>query len=237
MTFAAVSTTAVVGPAATLLSFIGPEAPNPLVRRWAAGILNAAGVKVRTEGLEALAAVPHAVFVCNHQSHFDSLVAFSRLPRHLRFVAKTELFRIPLFGSALRATGNVEVTRSGDERDKQVLARAVGSVRDRVDLLFYPEGTRSEDGQLLPFRKGAAVLALEAQVPIIPLAVAGTREILPKGSRHVHGGRCAALVAGTPIFTAGRGLEDRDALTREAQDAVGQLLKRAQALVDEGERS
>ena len=231
LTFGAVSTTAVLAPLVAGLSLVQPTAPDPVLRQWARSILGAAGVKVRTEGLEALASVPRAVFVCNHQSHFDSLMIFHSLPRHIRFVAKSELFRIPLFGPALRATGNIEVTRSGDDRDKAALARAVDQVRDRVDILFYPEGTRSEDGQLRDFRKGAAVLALSAGVPIVPLAVAGTGDILPKGSRFVRGGRTAALVAGEPIPTAGKTLAERDALTLEAHAAVAQLLVRAQALI------
>ena len=153
------------------------------------------------------------------------------LPGTVRFVAKAELFRIPLFGHALKALGMVKVDRSGSESDRRAIESAVDAVRERVSLLFFAEGTRSEDGVLRSFKKGAAVLALGAQVPLVPLAVAGTRHILPKGSTWIHGGRKAVLQVGEAISTRGMTLDDRDALTEKARAAVVELLAQAEAAV------
>jgi 1-acyl-sn-glycerol-3-phosphate acyltransferase len=100
-----------------------------------------------------------------------------------------------------------------------------------MDIAFFPEGTRSPDGVLKSFKKGAAVLALNAGVPIVPLAVAGTRHILPKGSLRIHSGRKAALLVGQPISVEGRSLADRDALTEASRRAVASLLQEANAIV------
>ena len=173
------------------------------------------------------------MFVCNHQSHFDVLVLVSELKRHFRFVAKAELFKIPVFAQAMRAVDTIKVDRSGGDNDRQALAEAIPAVRERMDICFFPEGTRSEDGVLRPFKKGATVLALNAGVPIVPLALAGTRHILPKKSLRVHAGRRAALVVGEPIRVEGRSLADRDELTEVSRRAVAALLERANAIIGE----
>jgi len=208
------------------------ERPDPLIRLWARSILRAAGVEVEVRGMERLPA-GHCVMVCNHQSHFDVLVMVSELKRHLRFVAKAELFKIPLFAQAMRATDNIKVDRSGGENDRQALAEAIPALRERMDIAFFPEGTRSRDGVLRPFKKGAAVLALSAGVPILPMAVAGTRHIVPKGSLRIHGGRRAALVVGEPISVEGRSLDDRAALTEASRSAVARLMDEASAIAGE----
>jgi 1-acyl-sn-glycerol-3-phosphate acyltransferase len=102
-----------------------------------------------------------------------------------------------------------------------------------MDITFFPEGTRSPDGVLRSFKKGAVVLALNAGVPIVPLAVAGTRHILPKGSLRIHGGRRAALLVGEPISVEGRTLADRDELIESSRRAVAALLERANAAIGE----
>jgi 1-acyl-sn-glycerol-3-phosphate acyltransferase len=147
----------------------------------------------------------------------------------VRFVAKASLFKIPVFGSTMRNTGFIKVDRSGGAQDRQALAEAVSAVRERTSLLFFAEGTRSDDGQLLPFKKGAALLALQAQVPLVPVAVAGTRHILTKGSAFVHGGKRAVLRVGAPISTAGLGEEARTDLTQRVRQAVEALLADADA--------
>jgi 1-acyl-sn-glycerol-3-phosphate acyltransferase len=106
----------------------------------------------------------------------------------------------------------------------------VQAVRERVSVVFFAEGTRSDDGLLKPFKKGAAVMALEAQVPLVPVAVAGTHRILEKGSLLIHP-RPAALVVGPAIATAGRGVADRDEVTELAHAAVARLLDEANSLV------
>ncbi len=219
--------TMVIGPLIYLLVLKDEYAPDGVIHFWCRGILKEAGVKVDVHGFDRIPA-GHCVFVSNHQSLFDSPLIMGYLPRHLRFVAKRQVFKIPIFGRAMRVTGNVEVDRTGTEQDRERLRAAITAVRDRVSLLFFAEGTRSVDGTLGRFKKGAAVLALEAKVPIVPLAVTGTLHILPKGTRLIRGGP-AALWVGEPIPTEGLTIEDRDALTDKTRLAVAALLEKAAA--------
>ena len=226
---AAAASTALIAPAVVALAFTGERAPDPLLRLWCNNLLRAAGVRDEVHGLGRLPA-GNAVYVCNHQSNFDPVLIYARLGKHLRFIAKRELFKIPIFGAALRATGMIPVDRSGSERDKEALGRAVDSVQRRASILFFAEGTRDPNGQLRPFKKGAAVLALQAQVPLVPLAVAGTKDVMHKQSLLIHGGRPTVLMVGEPITPAGK---HRDALTDEAHAAVAGLLASANARVEE----
>ena len=122
------------------------------------------------------------------------------------------------------------VDRSGGTRDKTKLNHAVERVRDKTSIVFFAEGTRSEDGVLRPFKKGAAIFAIDAQVPLVPAAIAGTHEILPKGTLAVRP-RPAALVVGDPIDTTGKNHDDREALTEQAHAAVEKLLLQAQRML------
>jgi len=211
------------------LSFYDEYAADPALFIWASSVLKVAGVKTVARGVEKL---PPGNFVLavNHQSHFDALVLFRHIRRHMRFVAKRELTKIPIFGQAMRKAGNVIVDRSGSDADKKLLHEAIDAVRTRVSICFFAEGTRSDDGVLRPFKKGAAVFAIDAQVPLVPAALAGTHEILPKGTLAVRA-RPAALVIGDPLDTTGLTHDDRDSLTTAAHAAVARLLVEAQALL------
>jgi len=229
---AAAASTALLGPLAMLLAFADERAPDPVLRFWCNNLLRAAGVREDVRGLERLPP-GHAVYVSNHQSNFDPVFIFPRLGRHLRFIAKRELFRIPIFGAAIRATGMIPVDRTGTDRDREAIAGAVEAVQTRVSLLFFAEGTRDPAGVLRPFKKGAAVLAIQAGVPLVPLAVAGTKDVMTKKHVLIHGGRPVVLSVGEPLSTAGLTMEDRDALTERAHSAVAALLAGGNARVEE----
>lgn len=224
--------TGVVAPVATVTGLRDPAATDRVLRFYARRCLEFARAQVEVRGLEHVPEGP-CVLVANHQSHYDGLVIVAHVPMRVRFIAKAELFRIPVFGQALRATGNVEVARQGGREDRDAVGRTIETVRGGTSILFFAEGTRSDDGQLQPFKKGAAILALNAQVPLLPLAVAGTRDILPKGGVAVRRGRRAALVVGPPIPTAGLTLEARDALTQQCHTTIAGLLREAEALTQE----
>jgi 1-acyl-sn-glycerol-3-phosphate acyltransferase len=223
---AALGITGVMSPVVGLLSIPDPARSDGAIRLWARSLLATAGVRHEAEGLERLPG-GHCVLVCNHQSHYDVPLIFAHVPKHLRYVAKMELSRIPVFGQALRLTGNIFVERSGSQQDRQRLEEAVKAVRERVSVMFFAEGTRSPDGTLRPFKKGAATMAIQAQVPLVPMAVSGTRHILPKGGRSVRWGQKVALVVGESLSTRGLTLENRTELTRRLQAAVAQLYERA----------
>lgn len=233
-TYAVAGSSTIVGPIAIAAGWRNPEKSDPIIRAWCEAVLKAAGLREDVAGLENL---PQGtcVFVCNHQSNFDAPFVFARIPKHIRFVAKQELYRIPIFGNVLKAMGNIRVERTGVESDRDAIQSAVERVRTKTCILFFAEGTRSTDGQLRAFKKGAAVLAIDAQVPLVPLAVAGAHEITPKGGLWVRSGRPIVLRVGKPIPTAGLGRDDRDMLTARAHQAVAELLEEGNRRVQEME--
>lgn len=226
---AAFGLTGLFTPVVSGLAFLGEHRVDTPLHWWASSVLATSGVRTVAQGLEKLPP-EHFVMAVNHQSHFDSLVLLKHMRRHFRFIAKRELSKVPFFGAAMRRAGNVFVDRKGTEQDRQTMSEVVQAVRERVDIVFFAEGTRSPDGGLQPFKKGAAVLAIEAQVPLVPAALAGTFEILPKQKLAIRP-RPAAFVVGDPISTKGLTLESRDELTRAAQDAVRALFEQGQALI------
>ncbi|CAM3606114.1 MULTISPECIES: lysophospholipid acyltransferase family protein [Corallococcus] len=224
---AAVGLTGVASVTVSVLSGVDTRAADQVLRAWGRSSLAAAGVRHEAYGLEHIPEDGNVVFVCNHQSHFDAMVNFAHIRKHTRYVAKAELFKIPVFGRAMRRAGNIPVQRTGGAGDKARLSEAVTAVRERVSVLFFAEGTRSPDGELKPFKKGAATLAIQAQVPVVPMALSGTRLILPKGGRAVRWGQRVALVVGRPVPTQGLTLDDRDTLTRRLEEAVAGLYAEA----------
>lgn len=189
-------------------------------RIYANGLLKASGVKVSTVGFENLPDGP-AVFVANHQSFFDILALISVLVGRVRFVAKKELAKIPVFGQALRAAGHIFIDRQRRQAAFESYEIAAEMIRAGMSAVIFAEGTRSRTGDLLPFKKGPFVLALASQVPVVPVYCAHTFGILPKGSVRIHP-HPITLYFGDPIPTEGMDYEDR-----------GELLKRTESVVKE----
>ncbi len=189
-------------------------------RRWGKALLWAAGVRVKLEGVENLLTDRPQIIVSNHQSWFDVFVLAAHLPVRYRFVAKQELEKIPIFGPAWKSCGHVSVDRGNKEAAVEALDQAWREVReDKLTMIVFPEGTRSHDGRLQPFKKGAFVLAVQGQVPIVPVAVMGTWEIMPKGAARVRSG-VVTMRIGTPIPTEGSTIRDRNRILQAAWDAL-----------------
>jgi 1-acyl-sn-glycerol-3-phosphate acyltransferase len=142
------------------------------------------------------------VVVANHQSILDILM-LSRLPREMKWVAKDELFRIPWVGWMLRMSGDIPIRRGDAESGGEALARAKEYLARGMNVIMFPEGTRSAKGTLLPFKSGAFRLAIEAGVPVLPIAVHGTAEGMPKGGPWVRPCRAFARIL-APVEVAGR---------------------------------
>lgn len=230
---AAVGITGSLSAVVSALSFVDERAPDAAIHLWAESVLRASGVRTQCRGLDNLP--PGNFVLCvNHQSNFDALVLFRHIRRHMRYVAKSQLLKVPLLGPALRRAGNIFVDRTGGPGDRDKLMDAATAVRDRVSIVFFAEGTRSDDGVLRPFKKGAAAMAIEAQVPLIPAAIAGTHRILEKGSVVIRP-RPSALIIGEPISTTGLTANDREELTQKAHAEVARLLEQGNLLVSEME--
>jgi 1-acyl-sn-glycerol-3-phosphate acyltransferase len=200
-----------------------PRIAREQPRNWARSLLWAAGVKVELEGLEHLPPGQPAVIVANHESWFDVFALVVHLPVDTRFVGKIELTRIPFFGPSWLACGHIAIDRSDRVKAIESL-RAAGETlrREGAVVVMFPEGTRSPDGRLLPFKKGAFVLALQTGVPVVPVGVSGSRDIMPKGSWRIRSGTIVVRV-GPPIPSEGRGEGARDALLEQARTEVERL--------------
>ncbi len=192
-------------------------------RRWGEVLLKAAGISVTIEGLENLQTEEPQIVVSNHQSWFDVFALAAHLPVRYRFVAKKELGEIPIFGKAWKSCGHVSVDRGNREAAIASLDQAWREVHeDKLTMVLFPEGTRSPDGKLQPFKKGAFVLAVQGQVPLVPVAIVGSRGIMPKGSFRVRKG-VITLRIGPPIPTEGATIRDRNRLLKASWHAIAAL--------------
>jgi len=149
-------------------------------RAWSWLILKTTGVRVEVEGLERVVRGTTYVFVSNHQSIYDIPVIFASLPYQLRIISKASLARFPVLGWHLRRGGHLFVDRRRPDR-AGILGRWRALVSEGLSLLIFAEGTRSWDGRVARFKAGSFLLAIEAGLPIVPLAVIGTRQVMPKG--------------------------------------------------------
>ncbi|MBI3269392.1 MAG: 1-acyl-sn-glycerol-3-phosphate acyltransferase [Planctomycetes bacterium] len=196
------------------------EAPLVFARRvWSPGIFFLTFSRLRLEPLPALDWTRPYVFVMNHQSMCDAPAVFLALPVNLRFVGKQGLKYVPFLGWYMSLTGMIFVNRSDRAQAVESLAAAAARVRAGASILAFAEGTRSRDGSILPFKKGPFVLALQAGVPVVPIAIEGSRQVFPPDGLSVRPG-IVRLKVGTPIPTEGRSLEDREALLRETRAAI-----------------
>lgn len=192
-------------------------------RDWGQLLLREAGVAVTVEGTKHLSQTEAQVIVANHQSWFDILALFSVLPVELRFVAKKELFALPFFGTVLKSLGHVRLDRTNLKAAIDAYQVAARYIKDeRLSVLVFPEGTRSRSGLLQPFKSGPFVLAIQSGAPIVPVYVAGTFGILPKGSILVRPSPVHVFV-GAPIPTTNLTIEDRGALRDRAREQVARL--------------
>lgn len=195
-----------------------------LGRYWARTVLRMAGARVRVEGHEAVGWDLPLVVVANHQSWFDVFALEAFLPGKVRFVAKKELSRIPIFGRAWQTCGHISLDRGDRTRAISSLDEAGRRVRDgSLTMILFPEGTRSWDGELQPFKKGAFVLAIKAGVPVVPVGIRGTRDVMPKGSFRIRPAEVRIRV-GRPIDVETLGHGHRDRLMERSREAVAALM-------------
>lgn len=193
-------------------------------RFWSRVLLRLSGVRLRVAGLENIPSGCPCVFAVNHQSLADTPVMMAALPVPFRFLAKQSLWRVPIIGGHLRRGGHIPVRREEARQAMQSLVEAARVVRERaVSVLVFAEGTRSAAG-LGEFKSGAAHVAIQTGVPLVPVAVAGTAEALPKGAVSLRAAPVRVCV-GEPIPTAGMTAVDRDTLTGELRRRVAGLLK------------
>jgi 1-acyl-sn-glycerol-3-phosphate acyltransferase len=195
---------------------------QPLAAFWGKILLWGTGCAVKVSGQENLSPGQPYVFVCNHSSALDIPVLFKILPSNFRWIAKKELFAIPLFGWALRAAGYVPMDRSNRRASMQSLADASARIKAGASVVIFPEGTRSRDGKLGEFKSGGFLLALSARQPVVPTLIRGANRILPPGLIFLRPGRIEVRI-GRPIALDNLDLKQRDELARLVRNEIIKL--------------
>jgi 1-acyl-sn-glycerol-3-phosphate acyltransferase len=188
-------------------------------RKWGTWLCSANGLTVRVEGLDRLPLDRPYVFIANHFSFCDIWALLVVLPDSVRFVSKKELFDIPLFGHALRAARHISIDRKNLQAAFGAYEEAGVVIRDGISAIVFAEGTRSADGKLHPFKKGPFVLAIAAQVEVIPVWIEGAFEALPKDQWYVKPGT-VTLRFGDPVPAKGLDYEGRDDLSDRVREQI-----------------
>ena len=190
---------------------------------WGRMICRLSGVKVKIEGLENISRDETYIFVANHVSQYDIFTFQGYFKHDFRWIAKKELFRIPVFGTALGYLGIIPIDRSKGRKVIKSLNRAAERIAAGASVLIFPEGTRSPDGKMQDFKYGAILLAIKSGVPVVPIGFNGTYEVLPKGKLFPESGE-AVIRVGKPISTKHYKPQDKKMLAENLQNEVSLLL-------------
>jgi len=205
--------TLVLATVAIIMAFFSKtgNVPHLIGRLWARSILFVSGIAVTVNGASNIDTSRSAIFMANHQSNFDIPVLLAHLPVQFRWLAKAELFRIPVFGRAMRGCGYISIDRFNRESAFESLAKAAATIKKGTSVLIFPEGTRSQDGTIKPFKKGPFVLTVDAGVPIVPVVLHGTWSIMPKNRLSIKPCRVTLDIL-PPVETAGYSRNTKDEL-------------------------
>ncbi|HDM74896.1 MAG TPA: 1-acyl-sn-glycerol-3-phosphate acyltransferase [Deltaproteobacteria bacterium] len=178
---------------------------------WSWLILTASGVKLHVSGLENLNPSKTYIFAANHASQFDIFALYLSIPIEFRWLAKIELFSIPILGHAMKAIGYIPIDRTNRKAAFESIDYAAEEVKNGKSIIIFPEGTRSEDGILQEFKKGGFILAIKSQQPIVPISINGSHRILRKHDWKIYPGTITVKF-GKPIPTQGMTVKDRHKL-------------------------
>jgi len=219
---AGVFATIVGGISVMVLAFVDSSSPRieSVIRWWSRTWLKASGTRLTVEGLENIDPEQSYVVVANHLSTLDIMVCFLTVPLPIRYLAKKELFRIPLLAQAMRSVGIIEVDRAARGAiHSSVNRQAKELIEHNRSLIIYAEGTRPRDGVMKPFKKGAFTMAIASQLPILPLSIHGTYEAAVPGKPWFRGGSVTAIIDGA-IPTEGMTQADADALRMRVREII-----------------
>jgi len=222
----------VVGPPLLIYTFITRN-PDPIYWAGVKGVMffvRAVGVKVRVKGLEHIPAGV-CLFAANHTSSADAPAVVGAIPRRIVILLKESLFKWPIVGQAFRSAHFIPVNRSARDAAIASVEKAAGALKAGQSFLIYPEGTRSPDGRLQEFKKGAVMMAIKAGVPIVPMACSGAHRIIKKNSLVIHPGEIVVEFL-EPIDASKYSLEERDVLNERVRMAMAAALPPDQRPLD-----
>ncbi|MFO8049994.1 MAG: lysophospholipid acyltransferase family protein [Desulfosudaceae bacterium] len=213
--------TIVLGIVTILGSYLDPTGRRVhyIGKFWARMNLRLSGVRVKLVNRQAIKPGRSYIVMSNHQSHYDVWALIAFMPLQLRWVMKIELRRIPIFGLGCERMGHIYIDRGNPERAYKSLEVAAEKIRGGASVVFFPEGTRSPDGQLLPFKKGGFNIALSAGVPILPITIRGSRQVLPRGSAAIRPGTIEMIIH-EPVSLEGYSKDNREELMERVRQTI-----------------
>jgi 1-acyl-sn-glycerol-3-phosphate acyltransferase len=195
-----------------------------VIRQWSSALVRLIGLQIKVLGEFKPVEGRPVIVMCNHSSAYDIPVSFVAIDGSMRMLAKKELFRIPVFGRAMRMSDFVKIDRQNKEQARKDLEIARRKMEDGIIIWIAPEGTRSVDGTLLPLKKGGMHLAIQTQAIIVPVVIKDIHRVLPARSFRINMNQTVEFRIGKPIDAAEFGLESREALTNKVKQAMEELL-------------
>ncbi|MCK4620777.1 MAG: 1-acyl-sn-glycerol-3-phosphate acyltransferase [Desulfuromonadales bacterium] len=206
------------------LSLLGENVVHRLGIFWGHSCLLLAGLRVQVKGSEHIPQDRSVIYIINHQSNFDIPALYSGLPLQFRWLAKKELFDIPLFGPAMKRCGYIPIDRSDRRKAMHSMNDAAKRIKAGSSVIIFPEGTRSSDGKLQEFKRGGFLIALKAQVPIVPVAIRGSFAVMSRDSLRIHPGPITIELF-PPIETVGLKHTDIDKLIQQVREPIAQAVE------------
>lgn len=225
--------TLILGIFAILVSFIYPvggEISYFIAKIWSWLILKTLRVKVKVYGLENIMNLKTYILMSNHQSHIDVASIIATFPHSFRFLAKKELVKVPIFGWAMALQGHILIDRSDREQAFKSIDKAAEKLSKGTRIVVFPEGTRGDGKELLPFKKGGFVLAVKSKVPVVPVAISGSEKVLPRKSLSLGDGREVRIWVGKPIDTSRYSMENKE----ELMEIVKSEIKKGKEILIKG---
>ena len=200
-----------------------------LIKMWARWVIWSTGIQYEIDGLDNLNLDKQYIFMSNHESALDIVLGVAAIPSNLVFLAKKELFRVPVFGWAMQAAGMIKIDRQNPEIARKSVSEAVETLmHSSFSTLIYPEGTRSNGEELLPFKKGGFILAIRTQLPVVPITILGAGNVLPKGTLAIKKSHIKMII-GNPIPTLEMDINNKDQLLQDCRNIINQNLVHANA--------
>jgi len=217
----ATAVTAFMSTCAFLFPLISPgeKKAHKVANLWARMLLWLTSTRVNVIGRENVLLDKPQIFMANHQSDFDILIVTAHIPGQFRWIAKKELFKIPIFGRAMRSAGYIEIDRQNHEKAMKSLDEAAQKIREGKSVVTFPEGTRSKDRTIKPFKQGLFHLAIKAGVPIVPISIIGAHEIMPKRTLKFRPGKITMIID-RPVDVSGYTIETRGELIERVRGII-----------------
>ncbi len=196
---------------------------NRVIRFWSGSLVWAAGIELHAENLDLMDPNQRYILIANHYSYFDIPCIFTAIPQPIRFMAKVSLFKIPLFGFALRRTGFIPIDRKNRSTAVKSFDMAGERIRRGYTIVVFPEEGRSRERTMRPFQRGGFLLALKSDLPIVPTAIKGTYDVMHAKTLRITPGPVTITLT-PPIPTEGLSVRDREALAGEARARIEKIV-------------